>query len=174
MKKETVLSEMITNKILTIRGHKVMIDRDLALLYGVETKYLKLQVRRNHKRFSKEFMFQLNQKEKNELVTFCHQFKSLKHSYALPYAFTEHGVAMLATILNSDRAIKITTYIIKSFIEIRKLAVDQINLRTHFSKLELKVDKHDKEIQEIIRTIRELIIPPSKPKREIGFHADLD
>lgn len=99
MKKEgLIIPEVITECIFFIRGQKVMIDRDLAQLYQVETKYLNRQVRRNIERFPSEFMFQLNGEEKNELVTNCHRFISIKHSSSLPYAFTEHGVAMLARI----------------------------------------------------------------------------
>lgn len=96
------------NLIFILRGQKVMIDRDLSLLYGVETKYLNRQVRRNPKRFPVEFVFQLSGDEKRELVTNWRRFNALKHSSVLPLAFTEHGVAMLAGVLNSDRAIKIS------------------------------------------------------------------
>src|ERR1051326_5971028 len=91
----------IEQRIFIIRGHKVMIDRDLAELYNVPTKHLNRQVKRNKIRFPKEFMFRLTTKEKNELIANCHRFESLKHSIVLPYVFTEHGVAMLATVLNS-------------------------------------------------------------------------
>ncbi|MCX6304672.1 MAG: ORF6N domain-containing protein [Bacteroidetes bacterium] len=98
---EVITPEGIEHFILMIRGNRVMIDRDLAVIYGVETKYLNRQVKRNLDRFPIEFMFQLNLKETNELVTNWHRFSSLKHSSYLPYAFTEHGVAMIATVLNS-------------------------------------------------------------------------
>ncbi|MBU2600483.1 ORF6N domain-containing protein, partial [bacterium] len=91
--KELILQETIEQRIFLIRGHKVMIDRDLAELYGVETKYLNRQVKRNIERFPEEFMFNLTTEEKNELVTICHRFRTMKHSSALPFAFTEHGVA---------------------------------------------------------------------------------
>jgi selenocysteine-specific translation elongation factor len=103
MKKNLIAipSEMIQKSILLIRGQKVILDRDLARLYEVETKYLNRQVRRNRERFPPNFMLQLTQKEKKELVTNWHQFEILKHSYRQPYAFTEHGIAMLASVLNS-------------------------------------------------------------------------
>ncbi len=93
---DLIPQEIIEQKIFLVRGHKVMIDRDIAELYGVETKYLNRQVKRNIQRFPEEFMFQLTADEKDELVTFCHRFRTMKHSNAMPYAFTEHGVAMLA------------------------------------------------------------------------------
>ena len=114
-------AEIIENRIFIIRGQKVMIDRDLAELYEVETRYLNRQVKRNRSRFPEEFMFQLTKEEKDELVPIWHRLKSLKHSSSNPYAFTEHGVAMLASVLNSDKAIKISIFIIKIFIKLRKI-----------------------------------------------------
>ena len=105
--KTLIPHETIEQRIFLIRGHKVMIDRDLAELYGVETKHLNRQVRRNIQRFPKEFMLHLTTEEKNELVTNCHRFKTMKHSSVLPYAFTEYGVAMLASVLNSEKAIQV-------------------------------------------------------------------
>src|SRR3989338_7848182 len=104
--------EKIEQRIFLIRSHKVMLDRDLAELYGVETKYLNRQVRRNINRFPEIFMFRLDRKEKAELVTKWHRFEKIKHSSSLPYAFTEHGVAMLASVLNSEAAIQISIYIV--------------------------------------------------------------
>jgi hypothetical protein len=164
-------SEVIGAKILSIRGKKVILDHDLAKLYGVETKYLNRQVRRNLKRFPQEFMFRLNPKEKEELVTNWHQFGKLKHSYSMPYAFTEHGVAMLSSILNSETAIKISIHIISTFIRLRKFISRHDELWRKLAALEQKVDKHDAEITSIIEAIRELISSPRKTKREIGFHA---
>jgi len=108
MKRLIITQGLIENNIFLIRGQKIMIDRDLAKLYGVETKYLNRQVKRNIGRFPGEFMFQLNPEEKNELVTKCHRFETMKHSSVLPYAFTEHGVAMLASVLKSETAVKIS------------------------------------------------------------------
>ena len=114
--KTVALYGAIEGMIFVIRGKKVMIDRDLARLYEVETKNLNRQVRRNIERFPEEFMFQLTAHEKNELVTNCHRFEPLKHSTSLPYAFTEHGVTMLAGALKSERAVKISIHIVKTFI----------------------------------------------------------
>ena len=113
--------DMIESKILLIRGKKVMLDRDLAELYGVETKNLNRQVKRNKERFPVEFMFQLTKEEKNELVTNWHRFNSLKHSTSLPHAFTEHGTVMLASVLNSQRAIETSILVVQAFIKLREL-----------------------------------------------------
>jgi len=110
----------IKSKIFTIRGIQVMIDRDLAELYGVETKVFNQAVKRNSARFPQDFMFQLNDVEKNELVTNCDRFKTLKHSTSNPYVFTEHGVAMLSSILNSDTAIEVNILIMRAFVLIRQ------------------------------------------------------
>ena len=167
-----ITHELIETKIFLIRGEKVMVDRDLAKLYDVETKYLNRQVKRNIKRFPGEFMFRLTTKEKNELVTKCHRFKTMKHSSALPYTFTEHGVAMLASILKSETAVKISIQIIKVFIQLRQMLSAHKELAYKLSQLERKIEKHDKEIQSIFEAIRQLMAIPKKPKRRIGFHAD--
>lgn len=162
-------NETIEQRIFFIRAQKVMIDRDLAELYGVETKYLNRQVKRNKERFPEEFMFQLTPNEKNELVTNWHRFASLKHSSAPPYAFTEHGVAMLSTVLNSDRAVQMSILIIKAFVRLRELLSTHKELAQKLVDLERKIEKHDAEIQAIFEAIRQLLAPPEKSKREIGF-----
>ena len=110
----------VESKILTIRGLPVMLDRDVAELYGVETKALNQAVKRNLERFPEEFRFQLNTTEKIELVTFCDRFRMIKHSSTNPYAFTEQGVAMLSAILKSERAIKVSIEIMKAFVAMRR------------------------------------------------------
>ena len=168
---EIVPHEVIENKIFLIRERKVMLDRDLAELYGVATKNLNRQVKRNIQRFPQEFMFQLTKVERDELVPICHQFKAMKHSYVLPYAFTEHGVAMLASILNSERAIKISIYIIKTFVKLREIMATHKELAFKLTELEGKIEKHDDEIQAIFEAIRQLMAPPQEPpKPKIGFH----
>ncbi|MDD3089502.1 MAG: ORF6N domain-containing protein, partial [Candidatus Omnitrophica bacterium] len=150
----------------------VMIDRDLAELFGVETKYLNRQVRRNKAKFPPEFAFRLAPRERKELVTFCHRFGSMKHSSSLPYAFTEHGVAMLATVLSSDKAVRMSIAIIKTFVKLRETLSAHMELAFKLRELESKVEKHDEEIAAIFEAIRELMSPPpSGTKREIGFHA---
>ena len=171
--KELIPYERIENKIFVIRGLKVMIDRDLADLYGVETKYLNRQVKRNAARFPAPFMFRLSRKEKNELVTICHRFETMKHASSLPYVFTEHGVAMLASVLNSQRAIAISILIIKTFLRLRELVSARKELACKLKELEDRITRHDMEIGNIFEAIRQLLTPPpAEPKRRIGFLAE--
>ena len=170
---ELIPEEVIEKRIFLIRGKKVMIDRDLAELYDVETKYLNRQVKRNKERFPEEFMFQLMASEKDELVTNWHRFESMKHSSALPYAFTEHGVAMLASVLNSDIAVKISITIIKTFVKLREVLSAHKELAYKLDELEHKIEKHDVDIQAIFEAIRRLMTPlPIKPKPQIGSKSD--
>jgi hypothetical protein len=159
----------IENLILSIRNQKVMLDFDLAKLYRVETKYLNRQINRNKERFPEEFMFQLTKEEKNEVVTNCHHLESLKFSHSLPYAFNEHGIAMLATVLKGNIAVKISIHIIKAFVKLRGLAATYTELSRKLDHLENKVQKHDKDIQMIFNSIRQMIIFKESPKRKIGF-----
>ncbi len=146
-----------------------MIDRDIAELYGVETKHLNRQVKRNIQRFPEEFMFQLAIEERNQLVTICHRFKTMKHSSSLPYAFTEHGVAMLASVLKSDRAVKISINIIKAFVKLREMISTHKELAHKLTQLERKIEKHDDEIRLIFDAIRQLMASPEPKRRKIGF-----
>ena len=169
--KDLIPLEIVEHRIFIIRGHKVMIDRDIAELYGVETKYLNRQVRSNSARFPEEFMFQLTIKERNELVQICHRFKTMKHSTSMPYAFTEHGVAMLSGVLNSERAIKINIVIIKAFVKLREIISTHKELAQKINELEDKIERHDEHIRTIFEAIRRLMEPsPEPPKRRIGFH----
>ena len=174
MKKNLIVipSEMMQKSILLIRGQKVILDRDLAKLYEVETKYLNRQVRRNRERFPPNFMFQVTRNEKKELVTNWHQFELLKHSYRLPYAFTEHGIAMLASVLNSEKAVKISILIINTFIQLRLWISAHKELTEKFSELERKIGVHDEAIRDIVTAIRQMLNPPEpvappKPKGPI-------
>jgi len=161
-----VLFEDIEQKIFLIRGQRVMIDRDIADLYQVETKQLNRQVKRNHERFPAEFMFQLTSKEKEQLVTNWHRFKSLKHSTTRPYAFTEHGVAMLSSVLNSERAIQVNIQTIKTFIRLREFVSTSKELSRKLKELELK---YDAQFRLVFQAIRDLMKLPEKPKKPIGF-----
>jgi len=143
--------------------------RDLAELYGVETKNLNRQVKRNIGRFPEEFMFRLSVAEKNELVTNWHRFAPLKHSTVLPYVFTEHGVAMLASVLNSERAVKISVLIIRVFIRLKGILSTHKELAQKLTELERKVEGHDSEIKAIFDTIRRLMMPPESKPGRIGF-----
>jgi hypothetical protein len=161
--------EVIEGKIFLIRGQKVMMDRDLAGLYGVATKVLNQAVKRNIKRFPDDFMFKLTQSEKNELVTNCDRFKPLKHSTSAPFAFTEQGVAMLSSVLNSERAIEVNIAIMRVFVKLREMIATNKGLAHKFDQLERKIEKHDEEIKLIFDAIRQLMIPPEPKRKRIGF-----
>jgi len=161
--------EVIEGKILLIRGKKVMLDSDLAGLYGVTTKRLNEQVRRNRGRFPEDFMFQLNPKE----------FESLRSQFVIskgkggrrypPYAFTEQGVAMLSSVLNSTRAIRVNITIMRVFIRLRQMTAGYRALAANLVELEERIQDHDVQIKDIFQAIRQLMIPPEKAKRKIGF-----
>lgn len=179
MNNDLTVSITIENRIFTIRGQKVMIDRDLAQLYGVETKKLNQAVKRNIKRFPKNFMFQLNDDEQKELVTNCDHLQNLRYSYQNAYAFTEHGVTMLASVLNSDRAIEISIKIVEAFIALRQYAMLQSSknaeieelkkmLMLHIENTGNKLSEHDETIKQIIGVLNNLIDKPRETKR-IGF-----
>jgi len=162
-------SKKIVNKIHIIRNRKVMIDRDLAKLYGVPTKSLNLAVKRNIKRFPEDFMFQLSKEElKNlRLQIETSSWGGLRYQ---PYAFTEHGVAMLSSVLNSDRAIKINIQIIRIFIKIRELLATNDALQRKIMELEKKYGDHDDKIKKIFTTLNLLLMDEkAKPKKQIGF-----
>ena len=162
---------VIENKIFTIRGQKVMINRDLAELYEVETKRLNEQVKRNLKRFPEDFMFQLSNDEQKELVANCDRFKNLKHSTSNAYAFTEQGVAMLTSILNSDIAININIQIMRAFVKLRQYALLNDNseeIKELKKLLNLYIEKNDSRVNQIIHVLNNLIEQPRETKK-IGF-----
>lgn len=169
--KELIVSEPIEQKIFTIRRQKVMFDRDLAELYGVATKVLIQAVKRNISRFPEDFMFQLTKEEfidlRSQIVT-----SSWGGRRYLPYVFTEQGVAMLSTVLNSERAIHVNIAIMCTFVKLRQIFYTNKELAHKLNELERKIEKHDGEIKVIFEAIRQLITPPEKPKRRIGFRAD--
>ena len=152
-----------------IRGIKVMIDQDLAELYGVTTKQLNQQVKRNYKRFPADFMFRLNEEEKNEVVTICDHLVSLKFSPNLPYAFTEHGAVMLAGVLNSQRAIEVNIQIVRVFTRMRELLSTHKDILLQLEKIEKKLTRHDDDIALIFEYLKQLLNPPQTPRRKIGF-----
>ena len=165
-----MVNEAIEGKILVIRGKKVLLDRDLAKLYGVETSQLTRQVRRNIERFPDDFMFQLNEEEKKELVPKWHRFHRLKHSTSLPYAFTEHGALMLANVIKSPIAIEVSILIVRALAQLRKILASHGELR---KKIEAMEAKYDYKFKVVFDAIRQLMAPsPEKPKRRIGFLAD--
>lgn len=159
-------SEIIENRIFFIRGHKVMIDRDLAELYQVKTMALNQAVKRNIERFPAGFMFQLTEREKNELITNCDRFALLKHSSSFPHAFTEQGVAMLSSVLKSKRAISVNILIMQTFVRLREMISSHKGLLAKISKLE---NKYDAQFKVVFDALREIITPPEKKIRKIGF-----
>jgi hypothetical protein len=164
--KSVVPAERIEKAILLIRGHKVMLDADLAKLYGVSTKVLNQAVKRNQRRFPADFMFRLTKHEKKELVTNCDRFHKLKHSTALPGVFTEQGVAMLSSVLNSDRAIDVNIEIMRAFVRLRQMLAAHKDLARKLAALE---KKYDEQFRIVFDAIRELMTPPEKPSKKIGF-----
>jgi hypothetical protein len=191
MSKEIIPAEQIVRQIFYFRGEKVLLDFDLAALYGVATKALNQAVKRNRERFPDDFMFQLTAEEvlilrsqtvtssqqtagnqeitKNwsQIVTSSRKYRGTKYR---PYAFTEEGIAMLSSVLKSKRAVKVNIAIMRAFVRLRRMLETNRELARKFSELERRVDKHDEEIAGILEAIRQLMGPPEKPRREIGFH----
>jgi hypothetical protein len=162
--------ERIERKILLIRGEKVMLDRDLAQLYGVSTKALNQAVKRNKPRFPDDFLFQLTKEEKEEVVANCDHLSRLRFSPVLPYAFTEHGAVMAANVLNSSQAIRMSVYVVRAFIRLRQVIATHRELAQKLSELERRVETHDWTIRDLISAIRKLMEPPPElPKDRIGF-----
>lgn len=168
MKKEITVAK-ITQTILLVRGQKVILDAELARLYGVKTGNLNKAVSRNRERFPVDFMFRLTSEEAQDL-RFQFGISSWGGRRVLPYAFTEQGVAMLSSVLKSDRAVKVNIAIMRAFVKLRHALETNRELAKKFGELEQRVGKHDEEIGAIIEAIRQLMAPPEKPKREIGFH----
>lgn len=175
MNKSIMPIERIEGKILLIRGQKVIIGNDLADLYGVTSKRLHEQVRRNKERFPEDFMFQLTKDELDEVAAKCGHLSNLRFSSVLPYAFTEHGTMMVANVLNSGQAIEVSVFVIRAFIKLRKTAVMNKQLALKLAELEQKIGAHDQAIISIIDAIKELMVPPEpKKKRPIGFRPSND
>jgi hypothetical protein len=191
MNKKLIPVQQIAKAIHWVRGEKVLLDFDLATPYGVSTKALNQAVKRNATRFPEDFMFQLSAEETRflrvQFVTARSQAvdnqwilpnwspfvtSSRKHRGRRyrPYAFTEQGVAMLSSVLNSERAVKVNIAIMRAFVRLRQTLETNRELARKFSELEKRVGKHDEEIGAILEAIRQLMAPPEKPRREIGFH----
>ncbi len=163
--------EKIENKIYLIRGQKVMLDRDLADLYGVKPIRLREQVKRNKRRFPGDFLFQLSDAETDSLVS-QNAIPSRKHlGGSRPYVFTEHGAVMVASVLNTQRAVEVSIYVVKAFVRLRELAASHKELSKKLTELEGRVGAHDETIQTLLAAIKQLMLPPEKPKRKIGFIA---
>jgi hypothetical protein len=161
--------ERVEQSIYLIRGHKVMLDRDLAALYGVETKALNQAVKRNTERFPSDFVFRLSDDETKELVTICDRFPTLKHSTSKPLAFTEQGVAMLSGVLRSPRAVDVNIAIMRTFVKLRRMLESSEELSRKLAELE---SLYDEQFRVVFEAINELMIPPEPKKTPIGFHVN--
>jgi len=162
--------EVIERRIYLIRGQKVMIDSDLAELYQAPTKSLNLAVRRNTVRFPGDFMFQLSQDEADSLRFQIETSNTGRGGRRyLPYVFTEQGIAMLSSVLNSDRAVLVNIAIMRAFVKLREIMSTHKDLAHKIDALERKYAKHDQQIQIVFDAIKKLLQPPVSPKRRIGF-----
>ena len=167
-----IIEEKIVDKIHLIRGQKVMIDRDLAELYGVETRRLKEQVNRNLSRFPSHYMFELTQKEYESLRSQNATLKQGGHAKYLPYAFTEHGVLMLANVLKSGRAIEMSIKVIDVFVKLREMLLTHKDILLKLELLEKQVVQNSAEIQTIFSVLKQLLHPSQEPRKRIGFKPD--
>lgn len=171
---QVIAAPAIEKRILAVRDRQVMLDEDLADLYGVETKVLVQQVKRNAKRFPADFMFQLTKAEVEALRS---QFVTSNEGRGgrryLPYVFTEQGVAMLSGVLRSDRAIAVNIEIMRAFVELRRVAGSFEDLQKRLDQMELdigaRLSEHDEQLHQIFEALRQLIAPPPRPSRPVGF-----
>jgi ORF6N domain-containing protein len=161
--------QFIERRIYLIRDQKVMIDVDLAELYGVSTKRLNEQVRRNQKRFPPDFMFQLTKAEAEILRSQFATSRSHGGRRSLPYVFTEHGVAMLSSVLNSERAIEVNITIMRAFIKLRQMLESNEELNRKFSAVIRKLSTHDKYFRVVFNELKRLTEQPDPPRKAIGF-----
>ncbi len=166
----------ISRAILVLRGQRVLLDAELAGLYGVTTKRLNEQVKRNAARFPEDFMFRLTRAETEALNRSQIATGSQKHRDPRfpPYGFTEHGAIMAATILNSPRAVEMSLYVVRAFVRLRELLASNTALARKLNELEGKLKNHDEAIAAILSAIRELMNPPAPKRRGIGFTANID
>jgi phage regulator Rha-like protein len=167
-----IIEEKIVDKIHLVRGLKVMLDKDIAGLYGIETKRLKEQVNRNLNRFPAHYMIELTREECESLRPQNATLKQGANTKYLPYAFTEHGVLMLANVLKSGRAIEMSIKIIDVFVKLREMLVTNTDILLRLELLEKQVVQNSDAIQAIFEVLKELINPPREPRRRIGFKPD--
>ncbi|MFZ6014205.1 MAG: ORF6N domain-containing protein [Bacteroidota bacterium] len=165
----TIPDETVISKIFIIRGKRVMIDTDLAELYGVPTKRLNEQVKRNTKWFPEDFMFQLSEEKRQSLIENYKHLNRLKYSPNLPFAFTEHGAVMLASVLNSESAIEVNVQIVRIFTRMREMLLTHKDILLKLETLERKAVQHDGDIKLIFKYLKELLNPPTELVRKIGF-----
>ncbi len=176
MEKDSRLLEniIVDDRIFVIRGIQVMVDKDLAELYSVETKRLNEQVKRNIEKFPLDFMYKLTEEEKNELVAKCDRFETLKHSSSNPYVFTEHGVYMLSTVLKSSTATEISLAIMRTFVKMKNQSVPYFDIIKRIEKLETEDTKTKELLQKVVQVvtnIQEIQSEAKKGTRKIGFIA---
>ena len=166
--------ERVQQLIFLVRGEKVMLDSHLARLYGVTTGNLNKAVKRNQQRFPPDFMFQLTDEEATVLIFQSGRSEQRGGRRHNPYAFTEQGVAMLSSVLRSERAVRVNIAIMRAFVGLRRLLATNEVLARKLAELERRLEGHDQAIRSLFDAIRELAAPPSKPRREIGFHVKED
>jgi hypothetical protein len=173
---DLVALERISRTILVVRGRRVMLDRELAALYGVATKRLNEQAKRNTERFPLDFMFRLTRADTEALNRSRFATGSQKHRDPRfpPFAFTEHGAIMAATVLNSPRAVEMSVYVVRAFVKLHGLLTSNTALARKLDELERKYQHHDEAITAILSAIRGLTNPPHPKRRGIGFTADLE
>ncbi len=168
--KFAIVKRTAASKICFVREKRIILDHDLALLYGVSVKRLNEQVKRNKNRFPEDFLFHLTQEEFENLRS---QFATSSSSHGgrryTPYAFTEHGAVMVATILNSQRAVEMSVFVVRALVRLREMLSRHQEIAARFSELELRLDSHDESIQSIVNAIKSLMQPPARAVRRIGF-----
>lgn len=167
--KSIIPAERIQQCILLIRGEKVMLDRDLAKLYGVETRALNQAVKRNIDRFPEDFMFKLAKSELEKVITNCDNLKDMKFLPSTPYAFTEQGIAMLSSVLRSKQAVEVNIAIMRTFVQLRRILADNALLR---KKIESMEKKYDEQFGEVFAVLKAMITEEKKPKSQIGYHTE--
>lgn len=161
---------VVESRISFLRHQRVILDGDIAELYGVPVKRLNEQVKRNHERFPSDFMFQLTGKEHDALRSQIATSKKIRGGRRYrPYAFTEHGAIMAATVLNSERAVQMSVFVVRAFVRLREMLATNRRLAGKIDELENRLDTHDSTIQELIEAIKELMTPEEPPRVRIGF-----
>jgi len=170
-----VAARKMDSRILVLRGHRVILDTDLAELYGVQVRHLNQQVKRNAKRFPPAFRFQLSAQE-FKILRSQNVISSDGHGGARyrPFAFTEHGAIMAATVLNSERAIEMSVFVVLAFVRMRRAIAANRQVLAKLAEVERRLETHDADIQDLMDAIRELINPPDPPRRRIGFETPSD
>jgi hypothetical protein len=160
----------VESRILFLRHHRVILDSDIAKLYGVPVKRLNEQVKRNQARFPSDFMFQLTEKEHEALRSQIATSKKSRGGRRYPpYAFTEHGAIMAATVLNSERAVEMSVFVVRAFVRLREMLATNRRLAGKIDELENRLDTHDSTIQDLLEAIKELMTPQDPPRKRIGF-----